>query len=207
MSFYVNYLRASKEKVTLIPVGPLTNLGEALSIAPDIADKIEEIIIMGGGEMITNITLAAEANIWHDPEAAQIVINCGAKVTMVPLDATHSVALDMEDCKRLRSLHTFAGDFAALMTEQRIEFENAHIGPHKISTAIHDALAVCTAIDKSVLTDVRPVYCQIGLAGYSSGQTIIDKRCIPDKANMDFAFEGDKEKFLSMLCEYLGKEN
>lgn len=199
VSFYVNYLRHAKEKVTLILVGPLTNLGEALSIDPTIVKNVEQIIIMGGGDAIANVTWCAEANIWHDPEAAHIIINSGADVLMVPLDATHSAALTLEDCKKLRELHTFAGDFAAKMTEQRIEFEHAKIGPKKNDSAIHDALAVCSAIDPSVLTDCPPVYCQISLAGASAGETIIDRRCIPEKANIHFAFKADKEKFLGML--------
>ncbi len=206
VSFYVNYLRASKEKVTLIPVGPLTNLGEAFSIAPDIADKVEEIVIMGGGDEIANVSCCAEANIWHDPEAAEIVARCGAPVLWIPLDATHSAALTIEDAKKLRELGTFAGDFAALMVEQRVEFESASIGGDKNNSAIHDALAVAAVIDRSVLTDVLTCNVHIGLKGFSEGETIIDRRCIPDKANCQFARRASKEKFLSMLCDYLGRE-
>ena len=203
VSFYVNKLRNTDEKLTLIPVGPLTNLGEALSIAPDIAENIEEIVLMGGGEDIANVTPCAEANIWHDPEAAQKVLDCGAKVTFIPLDATHSVALDLEDCKTLRSLGSFAGDFAATMTEQRIEYEHAAIGPGKISTAIHDALAVCAVIDRSILTDIAEAHVEIGLDGYNEGETIVDHAADPADINASFAKKADKKMFMDMLCRYL----
>ena len=95
--FYVDYLRKTQEKVTLIPVGPLTNLGLALRIAPDIVEKIDQIVVMGGGSKITNCNPWSESNIWHDPEAAQIVANCGAKVVWVPLDATHRACITLDD--------------------------------------------------------------------------------------------------------------
>ena len=111
VSFYIDYLRNTDEKITLIPVGPLTNLGEALAIAPDIVKNIEQIVIMGGGDRISNFSCSAEANIWHDPEAAEYVARCGAPIVWVPLDATHSAALTPDDAKVLRALGTFAGDF------------------------------------------------------------------------------------------------
>ncbi|NMA07441.1 MAG: nucleoside hydrolase [Ruminococcaceae bacterium] len=207
VSFYVNYLKNAKEKVTLIPVGPLTNLGEALSIAPEIVENIEEIVIMGGGDSLANVSPCAEANIWHDPEAATIVANCGAPVLWIPLDATHSAALDMEDVKTLKEVGTFASKFAAGQVEQRIEFENAAYGEGKNDSAIHDALAVCAVIDRSVLTEVEKCNVKIGLFGFGAGETIIDRRRSPDEPNCEFAFKASKEKFMEMLCEYLGKEN
>ncbi|MGI5887986.1 MAG: nucleoside hydrolase [Oscillospiraceae bacterium] len=206
VSFYIDYLRHSDEKVTLIPVGPLTNLGEALSIAPDIADKIERIVIMGGGDEVANVTACAEANIWHDPEAAEIVQQSGAPVLWIPLDATLSCALNRKDCEELRSKGTFAADFAATLCEQRIEFESAAVGGTKDNSSIHDALAVCAVIDESVLTEVEDANVHICLNGYNEGETIIDRRCIPDKANCRFARRASHDKFLSMLCEYLGRK-
>ena len=70
---------------TLVPVGPLTNIAAALRVEPRIAKKIKQIVLMGGGCRRTNSTAAAEFNIWADPEAAQIVFTCGAKITVVPL--------------------------------------------------------------------------------------------------------------------------
>lgn len=70
--------------MTLVAVGPLTNLAVALTMDPKITEKIEEIVIMGGGYNITNVSPTAEFNIWYDPEAAQRVLHCGAKITLVP---------------------------------------------------------------------------------------------------------------------------
>ena len=206
VTFYINYLRAAKEKITLIPVGPLSNLGAALSIAPDIADHLEQIVIMGGGNEVANITSQAEANIWHDPEAAEIVTNAKTRVLWVPLDATHEACLTLDDCKRFRALNTFAGNFAAELTEQRIAVHNL-TQPLAVpdAAAVHDALAVCAVIDESVLTKVEHVRLDVGFQDVGEGRTIIDRRVKPDPKNCYFAHGGDRKKFADMLCGLFAK--
>ena len=200
--FYVDYLRNATEKVTLVPVGPLTNLGLALRIAPDIVDKIDQIVIMGGGSKITNCNCWSESNIWHDPEAAQIVAECGAKVVWVPLDATHEACVTLDDCKRFREIGTFAATFAAEQCEQRIIMHNA-TQPLYIpdAAAVHDALCVAYLIDPTVITDLRHCHIEIGLSGYGEGQTIVDQRAYPLKKNGYFAYHADRFKFVDILCD------
>lgn len=200
--FYVDYLRNAKEPVTLVPVGPLTNLGLALRIAPDIVQNIAEIVVMGGGCKVTNITPWAEANIWHDPEAAQIVTNCGARVVYVPLDATHAAAVTLDDCKRFRGLRNFAGDFAALQIEQRIVMHNAE-QPLAVpdAAAVHDALCIAYLIDPTVITDLQHVHLEVGLAGFGEGQTIVDPRAYEGGQNAYFAFDADRFKFADILYD------
>ncbi len=200
--FYVDYLRKAKEKVTLIPVGPLTNLGLALRIAPDIVENIEQIVVMGGGSKITNCNSWSESNIWHDPEAAQIVANCGAKVVWVPLDATHQACITLDDCKRFREINTFPARFAADQCEQRIIVHNAQ-QPLDIpdAAAVHDALCVAYVIDPAVITDLRHCHVEIGLSGYGEGQTIVDQRAYPLEKNGYFAYDADRFKFVDMLCD------
>lgn len=200
--FYVDYLRSAKEKVTLIPVGPLTNLGLALRIAPDIVEHIDQIVVMGGGSKITNCNPWSESNIWHDPEAAQIVATCGARVVWVPLDATHRACITLDDCRRFREIGTFAANFAAEQCEQRIIVHNAQ-QPLDIpdAAAVHDALCVAYIIDPTVLTDLRHCHIEIGLAGYGEGQTIIDQRAYPLEKNGYFAYDADRFKFVDILCD------
>lgn len=200
--FYVDYLRNTREKVTLVPVGPLTNLGLALRIAPDIVEKIDQIVIMGGGSKMTNCNPWSESNIWHDPEAAQIVAECGAKVVWVPLDATHEACVTLDDCKRFRDIGTFAANFAAEQCEQRIIVHNAQ-QPLDIpdAAAVHDALCIAYLIDPDVLTDLRHCHIEIGLAGYGEGQTIVDQRAYPLERNGYFAFHANRRKFVDILCD------
>lgn len=200
--FYVDYLRKTTEKVTLIAVGPLTNVGLALRIAPDIVNNIEEIVIMGGGSKITNHDPWSESNIYHDPEAAQIIAECGARVVWVPLDATHRAVITIDDCKRFREIGTFSAIFCAGQCEQRIISHDAGQPldvPH--SAAVHDALCVAYVIDPTVLTDLRHCHIEIGLSGYGEGQTIVDQRAYPLEKNGYFAFDGDRFKFVDILCD------
>ena len=97
----IDTLMKSEGDIILIPVGPLTNIAMALRIEPRIADKIQSIMIMGGGYREVNITPSAEFNFWVDPEAAKIVIDSGCDITIVPLDATHKAVLSLDDADEL----------------------------------------------------------------------------------------------------------
>lgn len=82
----------------------------ALRIDPTIVENIEEITIMGGADNMGNRTGAGEFNFFADPEAAKIVVNCGAKITIIPLNATHSAKFDYNDAARFEALGTKAGN-------------------------------------------------------------------------------------------------
>jgi len=200
--FYYDYLTEATEPVTIIATGPLTNLGFLFRLAPHLAEKVEQLIIMGGGVHITNSSRAGEANIWHDPEALQIILDTGIHPLLVPLDATHAAALNLDDCQKLESLGTFAAEFTAKLARQRIEYESARFGEYHSFSAIHDALAVCASIDESVLEDVQELACRVGLSGSVDGDLLIDRREVPEeKVNVSIALSANKEKFVAMLCE------
>jgi inosine-uridine nucleoside N-ribohydrolase len=202
--FYMNYLRQSKEPVTLVAVGPLTNLAIAFLLAPSIVKKVKRIIVMGGGYNVTNASSTAEFNIWYDPEAAQRVLDSGVEVVFVPLDATHAACVTKADCARFREIDTKASVYAAELIEQRILVHNA-LQPLAVpdAAAVHDALAVCYLIDESVLQDVRPVHCEIGFRGLAEGQTVVDPRFYTEEKNCTFAFDGNRERFVTLLTEIL----
>ncbi len=202
--FYVNHLRQAEEPLTLVAVGPLTNLAVALMLDPSIVEKIKRIVVMGGGYKVTNATSTAEFNIWYDPEAAQRVLDSGADVVLVPLDATHAACVSQSDCAQFRQIGAKASVFAAELIEQRIVMHNA-FQPLDVpdAAAVHDALAVCYVINDAVLKDVRRVHCEIGFRGIAEGQTVVDPRHVTKEKNCWFAFDGDREKFVAMLKEIL----
>lgn len=205
--FYVQYLRNATEPVTLVAVGPLTNVAMALMLDGSIVEKIEEIVIMGGGYNITNVSPTAEFNIWYDPEAAQRVVHCGAKVTLVPLDATHAACLTLDDCARFQALGTVSGNFAADLCRQRIHMHT--LGqPLAVpdAAAVHDALCIAYLIDSTVLKDVRHVHCDIGFRDFCEGQTILDPRYYTAEKNCYFAFDGDRFKFADILCDLFAQD-
>ena len=188
---------ASDGDITLVPVGPLTNIATAIQKEPRILDRIPEIVIMGGAHDHGNSTASAEFNIWLDPEAARIVVNCGRPIRMIPLDATHRALVSGEDCRALRALGTPAGEAAARFTEKRIDGYDATQPMHRAGAApVHDALAVCAIIDPSVVTThLIPV-----------GRTVCDFRFRSGRpANVHFAMDADEPKFVRMLLDILGR--
>jgi inosine-uridine nucleoside N-ribohydrolase len=201
---------ASDGDIVLCPVGPLTNIAMAIQKEPRILDAIPEIVIMGGAHDHGNITASAEFNIWLDPEAARIVVNCGRPIRMVPLDATHRALVSTEDAARLRALGTPAGEAAARFVLQRIDgYDATQPMPRKdgaLAAPVHDALAVCAIIDPSILTTEHiPVDVEVH-AELSIGRTVCDFRFRSGKpANVHFAMDADEPKFVAMLLDILGR--
>lgn len=198
--FYYEYLRKTAVPVTIVAVGPLTNLGFLFRLAPELSKKVERLIIMGGGIDVTNCSPAGEANLWHDPEAFQIILDTGIKPLLIPLDATHSAPFTEEDCRLIEEPGTFEARFTARLIRQRIAYESALLGPERNWSPIHDALAVSACIDESVLTDIRELNCRIGLSGASDGELLPDRRALPEKPNLRVAMSANKERFLDMVC-------
>lgn len=198
---------ASDGDITLVPVGPLTNIATAIQKEPRILERIPEIVIMGGAHDHGNSTASAEFNIWLDPEAARIVVNCGRPIRMIPLDATHRALVSIEDCRALRALETPAGEAAARFVEKRIEGYDATQPMHRANAApVHDALAVCAVIDPTIVTTrFIPVDVETG-GELSVGRTVCDFRFRSRKpANVEFAMDADEPKFVRMLLEILGR--
>jgi len=199
---------ASDGDIVLCPVGPLTNIAMAIQREPRILDAIPEIVIMGGAHHVGNRSPSAEFNVWLDPEAARVVVNCGRPIRMVPLDATHRALLSTEDAHRLRGLGTPAGEAAARFVLQRIDgYDATQPMPHRPGAApVHDALAVCAIIDPSILTtELIPVDVEVN-AELSFGRTVCDFRTRGDKpANVHFATDADEPKFVRMLLDILGR--
>ena len=206
VEFYLQYLRRCEEKVTIVATGPLTNLAMVFRIAPELVGKVEEIVIMGGGVRLSNVSVSAEANIWRDPEAAGCLLASGADLLFVPLDATHEGYITETDVRKLDEMHNPVADFAARLCRERIR---AHTLSQPLAepeaAAIHDALALCWLIDPQVLCDIRKVHCEIGLRDFSDGQTIIDPRYYPEEPNCRFAFHADRRRFIDLLISLLAK--
>jgi purine nucleosidase len=87
----IQLVHASPHEITLVPVGPLTNIALAIEKDPTIVPLVNEVILMGGSIKGGNVNAAAEANIYNDPEAAQIVFQAGWPLTMVGLDVGDKV--------------------------------------------------------------------------------------------------------------------
>ena len=200
--FYVDYLSSCPEPVTLVCTGPLTNLATALSINPDIINNIEELVLMGGADDEANASSSAEFNFFNDPESAQKVFQSGIKrIVLCPLDVTHKTMVTKDDCKKFEEIGTPAAMFAKEMCEKRIEVHTQR-QPLELpdACALHDPLCIAYLIDPEVLTDVRYLHLDISLEGLTYGATIIDHRYFQDNRNVHIAYNGDRKKFVDIMC-------
>ena len=206
VSWLIETFLRSDGDITLIPVDPLTNIAMAIRMEPGILPMIAEIVIMGGGVHLNNISASAEFNFWVDPEAAKIVMNCGRPIRLVPLDATHKAYISREDCQRIREIGTPGAIASAIVIEHRMEGYNA-IQPMEIpdTVPVHDALAICSVIDPSVIETIHVhVDVEIG-GGIADGQSVCDMRGSNKKLppNAHVAINTDRHKYVNMLCDIL----
>ena len=135
-------------EITLVPIGPLTNIALAISKDPSIVPLIKEVVLMGGSITGGNVNAASEFNIHSDPEAASIVFNAGWPITMVGLDVTEHTLITDADVARLERAGGPEASFAAAVARFQIgTYQGTGFG----GGAVHDALAVGAVIDRSLL--------------------------------------------------------
>jgi inosine-uridine nucleoside N-ribohydrolase len=189
-------LSASTAPVTLVPTGPLTNIALFLARYPELAAKVERIVLMGGAIGEGNTTPAAEFNIWADPEAAYRVFTSGLDVTMVGLDVTHRALMTPAHVERL------TGSAGALVADLYAFYSRFHASRYGWDGApVHDAVALAHVVDPTLLQTVhRGVVVDCG-PELSRGRTHVDMRGDRWEPNCNVAVEIDADRFLAMLIE------
>lgn len=162
--------------LTLVTLGPLTNIALAVAQAPDIVRNIRACVVMGGAACTYgNTNPAAEFNIWCDPEAAQMVFHSGLPVQMVGWEfCIGEYALDAGDIQRLRDLHDPLADFIIDANRTAIDAYYKQMSAHGIS--LPDAVTLAIAIDPTIATDVTPHFVQIETQSeLTRGMTVVDR--------------------------------
>lgn len=203
VDFLIETYRSATDAVTLMPVGPLTNIAAALAADPLFVKRVPEIIIMCGGYAFGNVTATAEFNIWADAEAAARVLNAGfEKITLVPLDATHQALMTYADCDRLAAIGTPAAKATADIVRFRIEVHDKYqkMGEHGGSAPVHDAVCVAYLVDRAVLSTHR-YFVEVETASpIAVGTTLVDTQSRSGaKPNVDLALHADARRFVDML--------
>ncbi|MGI8422215.1 MAG: nucleoside hydrolase [Gaiellaceae bacterium] len=169
--FLARTLRESERKVTLVPTGPLTNIALLLALHPELEEKIERVVLMGGAIAEGNVTPAAEFNIWADPEAAKRVFDSDLDVTMVGLDVTHKALVTSSDTERLRATGR-TGAMVAQLLDFYGEFHARQYGWD--GSPIHDAVAVAQ-VSHPQLLETKFRHVEIDCEGeLSRGRTLVD---------------------------------
>jgi pyrimidine-specific ribonucleoside hydrolase len=162
-------------RVTLVPLAPLTNIALLLRTHPVVAKGIREVVFMGGAAHVGNATASAEFNVFHDPEAAAVVLDACADldipVTMYGLDVFYAPRIPLETA---RTLAAPAGRDAADLAGRLIEFQCTRFSSG--DATIGDAGAVCAVLEPAGVRRERlPV--RVELAGtWSRGRTVVDRR-------------------------------
>lgn len=170
----IQMIHDSPHEITLVPVGPLTNIALALLKDPSIVPLVKEVVIMGGSISGGNVNAAAEANIYNDPEAAQIVFHAGWRLTMVGLDVGDKTLYDQARLDQLSKTHGPENDFAVKVLTFLLGQE-AKYGAGG-GSPMYDPLAVGTAIDPSIVS-TQPMHVNVESRGeYSRGETVANRR-------------------------------
>ncbi|QTD99797.1 nucleoside hydrolase [Streptomyces cyanogenus] len=201
---------ASPRPVTLVPTAPLTNIALLLRTHPEVTRNIERIVFMGGAVSTGNATPVAEFNVWHDPEAAAILLTAGVPITMYGLDVFRQVVVDSAEVHRLRT----SAEPGTRLAGELLAHRPAHQGePPEAEEAggLGDAGAVCAVADPAgITTRLLPV--EVSLApGPTRGQTVVDRR--PrlgeselheggrERALVDVALEVDADRYVKLYLE------
>lgn len=206
VDFIIETLRAEPAgTVTLCPLGPLTNIAVAFEKAPDIVERVQEIVLMGGAYFeVGNITPAAEFNIYVDPEAAEIVFKSGVPIVVMPLDVTHKALTTAPRVEAFRTLGTHPGTMVAEWTDFFERFDKEKYG--SLGAPLHDPCVIAYLI-KPELFSGRHVNVEIEVASeLTRGMTVADWWGVTDRApNALFVGDLDADGFFDLLVERIAR--
>ncbi len=195
-----NILANSADKITIVPTGPLTNIGILLLQYPHLKSKIERISLMGGGAFRGNMSPLAEFNIFVDPEAAAIVFGAGIPITMAGLDVTHKALIFEKDIQLFRSIGNHTGRvasdlldfFSKFYRENRLELDGG--------AALHDPCAIAWLLAPEIFKS-KPCYVTVETKGeFTTGTTVVDfYNILKQKPNVELLYDIDREAYVKML--------
>ncbi|UYP69332.1 nucleoside hydrolase [Thalassobacter stenotrophicus] len=206
VDFIIDTLRAEPSgTVTLCPLGPLTNIATAFARAPDIIERVQEIVLMGGAYFqVGNITPAAEFNIYVDPEAAKAVFGSGVPLVVAPLDVTHKALTTAPRVEAFRALGTEVGRMVAAWTDFFERFDKEKYG--SAGAPLHDPCVIAYLL-KPELFKGRFINVEIEVnSPLTRGMTVADWWRVTDRApNALFLGDLDADGFFALLVERLAR--
>lgn len=200
IDFIVETILKYPGEITLVPTGPLTNIAMAIQKAPDVKEKVKEIVLMGGAIGIGNTTPAAEFNLYVDPEAADIVFRSGIPITMMPLELTHQALMTTADRQAIREIGT---RLATIVADLLGFFSSTY---HQIfgmnGCPLHDPCTIAMLIDPK-LVEVQPMFVSVETSGtLTAGRTVCDVHGVTGhEPNAKVGMKLDKDGFLRLLLD------
>ncbi|MEQ3709718.1 MAG: nucleoside hydrolase [Tateyamaria sp.] len=206
VDFIIDTLRSNPPgAITLCPLGPLTNIATALEKAPDIAERVDQIVLMGGAYFeVGNVTPAAEFNIYVDPQAAEIVFKSGIDIVVMPLDVTHKALVTKERNTAFRAIGNAAGTAVAQMTDFFERFDREKYGSP--GAPLHDPCVTAYLIRPDLFSG-RHVNVEIETSSeLTMGMTVADWWGVTDRTpNTTFMGSVDADGFFALLTERLAR--
>lgn len=209
VDFLIEKILAAPGEMTLVPIGPLTNIALAVRREPRIAELVREVVIMGGALRVPgNVTPVSEFNIYADPHAAHVVLHAGWPLRLVPLDATKQAQLQREQVRALAA----GGHPVTRLIEQMVAYYlDVFGGPRGLTSfTMHDPLCLAAAIRPDLLT-WQSAYVDVELQGeLTLGQTVAYFDRLEDidpalegahRSNVQAAVGVDSEQFLALYIE------
>ncbi len=205
----VAILGESREKITLIATGPLTNIAVLIQSHPEVKRKIERIVIMGGACFGGNWTPKAEYNIFLDPEAAEIVFQSGIPITMCGLDVTLKTQVFPEEFEKFRNIGNKCGTLVA----ELLDFFHKSTTPNFLSASgeregahMHDVCAVAYVLAPEIFV-TKTLNVQIERSGdLTRGSTVVDYNGVYDlEPNADVCFDIQRQEFLDLLYKAIAR--
>lgn len=206
VDFLIETIRTEDaNSVTIAPVGPLTNIAMALRQAPDIAARIQQIVLMGGGYFEGgNITPAAEFNIYVDPEAAAEVFGAGIPIVMMPLDVTHKVLTTSARTRKIRDIGSRTAVAVADMLEFFERFDEEKYGSD--GGPLHDPCTIAWMLRPGMFSGRQ---CNVEIETKSDltmGMTVIDWWQVSDRPNNAFVVgDVDADAFFDLVTARLAQ--
>jgi purine nucleosidase len=168
----IHMVHAAPHELTLVPVGPLTNIALAVLKDPSIVPLVKEVILMGGSITGGNVNAAAEANIYNDPEAAEIVFQAGWPLTMVGLDVGDKTLLSRKHLAQLGQTHGPMNDFMVQVASYLVALSEKF---GSAGTPMYDPLAVGVAID-ATLVKAPAMHVDVETRGeFTRGETVANR--------------------------------
>ena len=188
-------------ELTLVAIGPLTNLAVALSLDPDLPKKFKQLVIMGGAiySRGNTETVTAEFNIHTDPEAAHMVFSAWPMLTLLSWETTVAYIIPRDALDRFFKLETPRAKFFHDTNQKILGFINQRLGQDMLFAP--DGLAMAAAIEPDIVTKAEKRFVSIELHGANTrGQTVVDWYGSTQKApNTDIILELDMDRFLQLM--------
>jgi inosine-uridine nucleoside N-ribohydrolase len=202
VDFLAEQILSSSKPITLVPIGPLTNVAALVDRYPDVVGRIAQVVLMGGAINTGNVTPAAEFNIYVDPEAAHRVFHSGLEITMVGLDVTHKALLNRDHAERLRPTGA-RGKFVAELLDFFLSNHPRHYEAG-MGAPIHDAVAVAHLIWPDLMETVHAFVTIETQSELTRGRTVVDRwQVTEEKPNAYVGVDLDGARFADLLMDRL----